>query len=193
MKHFNSYLKILLLSAFTTQFTACSKTIEWEEEVPLNTGEVIVLERSDKFDRRSVPGNPFKMGWWINNRSYKFSWQGKNYSYKVQSASGPIILYVYPKENTVAIIDSGWPMCSGYAEFHWRDGKWISRKTINPEIIGRPRNIMDYFSAKEGEIPALVTQEFIRKSHFDAPQRGESLTHLPASKVGNNCTGSKQS
>jgi hypothetical protein len=31
--------------------TACSKTVQWEEEVPLNTGETIWVKRSDTYVR----------------------------------------------------------------------------------------------------------------------------------------------
>ena len=51
----------LLLSAIL--LGACSKTVQWEEEVPLNTGEVIWVKRTDTFTRRSEPGNPLQMGW----------------------------------------------------------------------------------------------------------------------------------
>lgn len=193
MSNFTIPLKILPVVFIAMQLTACTKTVEWEEEVPLNTGELIIVKRTDSFDRRSIPGNPFIMGWWITDRAYRFSWQGKKYTYAVKSAIGPIILWTYPEERTVAFIDSGWPHCSGYAEYRWTKGSWKIQANINPEIIGRPRNIMDYYSAVDGEIPPRVTQDFIEKSGFDAPQNGGSLTHLPASEIASNCTGSNQS
>lgn len=185
------YLKkllIILIGVFlATQLSACTKTVRWEEEVPLNTGEVILVSRKDFFVQRSEPGNPFKMGWWIKKRSYRFHWQGKDYSYTTRHANGPIILYVYIKEKTVSIIDDGWPKCSGYAEFRWTGGEWKIQKDINRAIIGRPVNIMDYYSAIDGKIPARVTQEFIRNSHFYLPQKGSSLTHLMGSETASNC------
>ena len=36
----NPLLKIFLVGAGMLQLSACSKTVQWEEEVPLNTGEV---------------------------------------------------------------------------------------------------------------------------------------------------------
>ena len=193
MQYFDKYLNIFLAVLATTQLSSCSKSIRWQEEVPVNTGEVIIMNREDVFVRRSAPGNPFLMGWWLNGRSYKFFWNGRHYSYKVTGVStGPMLLYVYPKENTVAIIDSGWPKCSGYAEWRWADsGAWEIQKNINPEIIGKTRNIMDYFSARDGHIPKIVTQDFIQNSHFDAPQNGGSLPNLPASKIATDCAGGK--
>lgn len=187
MENIKKPIIILTILFSLTQLTACTKTIKWEEEVPLNTGEVIIVNRKDVFVQRREPGNPFKTGWWITKRSYRFNWQEKDYSYTTRDATGPIILYAYPEENTVSIIDDGWPKCSGYAEFHWTDGEWKIQKYVNREIIGRPVNIMDYYSAREGEIPARVTQDFIRNSHFHLPQKGGSLTHLVESETASNC------
>ncbi len=39
------------------------KTATWEEEVLLNTGEVIKLSRSHGFARRGKAGNPFDIGY----------------------------------------------------------------------------------------------------------------------------------
>jgi hypothetical protein len=170
----------------------CSKTVQWEEEVPLNTGEVIWVKRTDTFSRRSEPGNPLKMGWWPNGRAYKFLWRGKEYVYEVKGVSkGPILLYVRPDEKTAAVIDSGWPTCVGYGEFRWISGAWQLQPNVNPALIGQPRNLMDYYSAEDGAIPARVTQEFIRNSRFDLPQKGGSLSHLLASKIATNCSKGK--
>lgn len=40
-----SFLKLLLIGLVMTALTACSKTVQWEEEVPLNTGDVIWVKR----------------------------------------------------------------------------------------------------------------------------------------------------
>ena len=39
-------IKLILIGLAMTALTACSKTVEWEEEVPLNTGETIVVKRT---------------------------------------------------------------------------------------------------------------------------------------------------
>jgi hypothetical protein len=192
MNRFKRTLQLLLAVIAATQITACSKTVQWEEEVPLNTGEVIWVKRTDTFVRRSEPGNPLQMGWWPDGRSYKFSWQGQAYSYDVKGAStGPILMHVYLEEKTVAMVDSGWPTCSGYGEFRWTSGGWQLQSSTNSALIGQPRNLMDYYSAEDGAIPARVTQEFIRNSRFDLPQKGGSLSHLLASKIATNCSGRK--
>jgi hypothetical protein len=42
--------------------SACSKTVTWEEEVPLNTGEVIWVERVDSYERVLVD-HGLSLGW----------------------------------------------------------------------------------------------------------------------------------
>lgn len=169
------------------------KTVEWNEEVPLNTGEIIWVHRVDIFKRGSQPGNPFKSGWWPNKRKYIFSWQGREYFYETTSFYGsPLLLYVYPSDQIVALIAYS-KKCQkpGYAEFRWINGEWVVQQNLNPLLIGLPRNLMDYSSAEDGDIPKKVTQEWIRKSRFDLPQRGGSLTHLTASEISKNCLRSK--
>jgi hypothetical protein len=174
--------------------TACSKTVQWEEEVPLNTGETIWVKRADTYVRRSEPGNPLQMGWWPKTRSYSFSWNGQPFVYQLDSkiSGGAFLIYVIESEKMIAVVD-GAANCTklGYGEFRWTEGSWQLQPNIHPALIGQPRNLMDYYSADDGAIPARVTQEFIRSSRFDLPQKGGSLSHLPASKIATNCSRSK--
>ena len=39
-------LKFITTMVLAVLLVACSKTVQWEEEVPLNTGEVIWVKRS---------------------------------------------------------------------------------------------------------------------------------------------------
>lgn len=190
MNHFKSMLKLLLPLVLATQITACSKTVQWEEEVPLNTGETIWVKRTDFYAKGGEPGNPLQMAWGLEKRAYEFTWQGKKYSYQIaRKTGGPILLYAFVNEKTVSIVDSGWPHCSGYAEFRWINGNWQLQTNVSPELVGQPRNLMKYASADDGAIPVRVTQDFIRDSRFDLPQRGNAESHLLASKIATNCSG----
>jgi hypothetical protein len=55
--------RFLLLSSLLglLQLTACSKTVQWEEEVPLNTGEVIWVKREVTYKYKGAGGNPLDM------------------------------------------------------------------------------------------------------------------------------------
>lgn len=160
----------------------------------LNTGEVIWVKRSGTYYKQSEPGNPLKMGWWPKTRSYSFSWNGHPFIYELNSkiSGGAFLIYVVESEKTIAVVD-GAANCTkpGYGEFRWVEGGWLLQPNVNPALIGQPRNLMDYYSADDGVIPTRVTQEFIRNSRFDLPQKGGSLSHLPASKIATNCSRSK--
>ncbi len=43
--------------------SACSKKVHWEEEVPLNTGEVIWVKRIVTYKFQGASGNPFDMAY----------------------------------------------------------------------------------------------------------------------------------
>lgn len=181
-------LKILLTAGAALQITACSKTVEWEEEVPLNTGETIWVKRIDTFVKGPEPGNPLKRTWGLEKRNYAFAWQGQGYAYEVKTKTGgPFLIHVFPADKTMAIVDSAWPYCQGYGELRWINSNWQLQQNVSPELVGEPRNLMDYYSATDGDIPARVTQEFIRNSRFDLPQRGGTESHLAASKIAINC------
>jgi hypothetical protein len=52
----------LLISVAVFLLSSCSKTVKWEEEVPLNTGEVIWVERVDSYERVLVD-HGLSLGW----------------------------------------------------------------------------------------------------------------------------------
>jgi hypothetical protein len=48
MKFFKNALRMMLIMIAVTQITACSKTVEWKEEVKLNDGRVIVVTQKKR-------------------------------------------------------------------------------------------------------------------------------------------------
>lgn len=77
-----SLLKLLLIGLAMTTLTACSKTVQWEEEVPLNTGDVIWVKREVVYNYQGASGNPFDMAYrpsWTEEIA--FEWKGKKYKY----------------------------------------------------------------------------------------------------------------
>jgi hypothetical protein len=64
------------------QLAACSKTVQWEEEVPLNTGEVIWVHRSMPWVYKGGFGNPFDMSLLpTREQTIRFKYGGAEYSY----------------------------------------------------------------------------------------------------------------
>lgn len=191
MNHIKKPQRILLAVVAATQLVACSKTVEWEEEVPLNTGETIWVKRMDSYAKGSEPGNPLKMTWSIKKRAYEFTWQGQYYTYQTDAkvSLGAILIYVFPVDKTIAIVDAT-RNCEkpGYGEFRWTDGGWNVQKNVNQILIGQPRNLMAHYSAVDGEIPERVTKE-TRSKEDAAPNRGKKSVNVDVSTIAINCLG----
>lgn len=181
----------LLMGVAVFLLSACSKTVTWVEEVPLNTGQVILVNRADHFERHSEPGNPLKLGWRLDRRVFEFTWRAQRIRFETPT-SHTIIVQASDLHDGIVFV-SWVAACEkrGYGEFRWINGAWQLQPNVNPMLIGQPRNLMDYYSAEDGAIPARVTQEFIRNSRFDLPQRGGAESHLLASRVAINCLGRK--
>lgn len=82
MNFFRIPLKILLAVVAALQLSACSKTVQWEEEVPLNTGETIWVKREVVYKLKGGGDNPLDMAYrpdWTEEIS--FEWKGKKYRY----------------------------------------------------------------------------------------------------------------
>ena len=76
-------LVLAMALSIAVLLTACSKTVTWEEEVLLNTGEVIWVKRLVQYSLKGDAGNPLDMAYrpdWIETLS--FAWKGKKYSYE---------------------------------------------------------------------------------------------------------------
>ncbi len=183
--------RIVLAVFAVLQLTGCSKTVQWEEEVPLNTGETIWVNRSDTYEKVSGYANPLERVWGIKKRALKFTRHGQNYEFQTDTTE-IMMIYEFDAPKSVAIV--AWVQnCErrGFGEFRWVNGKWELQPNVSPTLIGQQRNLMGHYSGYEGAVPARVTQEFIRNSRFDLPQNGGTESHLLESRVAINCSRSK--
>jgi len=105
----------VLLVVFVST-AAHGKTATWEEEVLLNTGEVIRLHRTLGFALRGAAGNPFDISYHpTRNSTYEFTYKGKTYRY--EGAGGFLVLAVSPSGVPVLVknADSGaWYATANY-------------------------------------------------------------------------------
>ena len=86
-------LHMTLVALVIVQLSACSRTVQWEEEVPLNTGETIWVKRSGTYSFGSESGNPLRFGYNPDWRStIEFTYKGKKYSHT--DAAGLILLAI---------------------------------------------------------------------------------------------------
>jgi len=96
--------------------SACSKTVTWQEEVPLNTGEVIWVERSMPWVYKGGFGNPFDMAMRpTGEQTIRFEYGGINYSY---TGSANVLWMAISTEKKPVLVaraaDFGWATANSY-------------------------------------------------------------------------------
>lgn len=182
---FNLCAKAFATGALALVLTACSRTVTWEEEVPLSTESTTWVVRTDTYSRRTEPGNPFKAAWVIATRGVDLTLHERRYRFTAETAD---IFMVVDRGNTISIV--AWSTaCTkrGYAEYRWRRDSWRRQPSMDPALIGQRRNLMAYFSAADGAIPSRVSVNYKKAGGFHLPQRGGEESTLSASRVANDC------
>jgi hypothetical protein len=146
-------LRILLTLLAALQLTACSKTVQWEEEVPLNTGETIWVKRSVDYTLQGGAGNPLDIAYrpdWVEK--LQFEWGGNKYVY--EGGASVILLAISPQDTPVLVApaaDSDWRYKHDYkctVPFYVQlvpDAKrknWTWPPAIEPWLFGLQYNLM---------------------------------------------------
>lgn len=153
MKTLNQSLRILLAILAVLSLIACSKTVQWEEEVPLNTGETIWVTRSVDYTLQGGAGNPFDIAYrpeWVEK--LQFEWGGKKYVY--EGDARVILLAISPQKLPVLVAPAE------HKDWHWThhykcivpfyvqlvpDAKgknWTWPPAIEPWLFGLSHNLM---------------------------------------------------
>lgn len=168
---------------------AGSLDIQWEEEVPINEKQTIWVKRTDQFNARGEPGNPFRLAWALHKRKYEFDFQGKRFVYSLEVQSSPGVFLIYGDEKTaeVTIIDYS-RSCRkpGFAEYRWTVGGWRIQRNLRPDFIGVSRNVMQ-FSSAEGEIPLRLSLAAKEGLHLNSPSILHAETVLASENVAQDC------
>jgi hypothetical protein len=168
MNWLKTLLKALLIAVTALQITACSKTVQWEEEVPLNTGETIWVKRTVEYKLKGASGNPFDMAYrpdWTEEIS--FDWKGKKYSYV--GDADLMLLAISPHTQRPVLVaqaaNKQWSRQNNYrctAPFYVQfvpetDGrKWSWPPSIEPWLYDMPYNLMAY-RVESGEMMKRYT------------------------------------
>lgn len=97
-------VKLILIGLAMTSLAACSRTVEWEEEVPLNTGETIIVKRTVPWELQGGAGNPLDIGMRpnVDQQVLQFTYKGKNYSYSGGAAVRWVVISKEGIPNLVA-------------------------------------------------------------------------------------------
>jgi hypothetical protein len=166
MNRFKAFLKLILIMGTAMTITACSKTVQWEEEVPLNTGEVIWVKRSMTYSRSGSYANPLKPSWSIESEAIEFEYKKEKYSWK--SDQSPRLLAISPESKPTIIGNAAdsysWGDRHGYKcvkpyyvqYVHQKDGAWTWPSAIEPWLYNLPTNLMGYTTEPDA-MPARVT------------------------------------
>jgi hypothetical protein len=146
--------RTLLLLPLLALLVACSKTVTWEEEVPLNTGDTIWVTRVVTYKLKGDAGNPLDMAYrpdWTE--TLEFDWQGKKYSYT--GNADLMLLAISPEDRRPVLaakaVNKDWHWnhvyrCTTpfYVQFtpseNGRDWSWPP--AIEPWLYSQPYNLM---------------------------------------------------
>ena len=167
--------------------TACSKTVTWEEEVPLNTGEVIWVERSVDYSIQGDAGNPMDLALRPGKeQTLAFEWKGMKYRYQ-----GDACLQVLAVHGGAPVLISrsgcsGWAWthkyekCESYVQLNPTSAtEWIWPSSPENWVYGLRTNLVVDFSYRD-RLRGKVTTA-LRSSYETKDPRGSFLTKVERS------------
>ena len=193
-----SALKILAVVVTTcSQLTACSKTVQWTEEVPLNTGEVIWVIRTATYSPQGAGGNPFDIAYRVDStETLAFEWRGKGFIYKGDASLMLIAISPAGVPVIVAPASNGrWDWRNNYlcASPHYvqfipdRNGShWFWPSSIEPWLYGLPYNLM-YQRGSAGEMKARYSAVDRQQEDSIVAAQSQFLIKIDPNFVSSNC------
>lgn len=87
----------IVMMLVVIRFTACTRYVHWEEDVLLNTGETISIDKNVRYTLKGDAGNPFDMAMrpdWEETISFKYG--GRSYRYTGEA--GLMVLAISPQK-----------------------------------------------------------------------------------------------
>ena len=161
-------------------FMTRDRTVTWEEEVPLNTGETIWVTRSMPWIYKGGMGNPFDMDMRANwNQTLRFVYAGKEYSFT--GVNWMLLVAISPQGTPVLVAEpqfNGWSTRFEVAYYcvlpyyvHFNPGPsgttWTWPEKIDPWLYNLPANLMVV-------MPKLSE---VRQSRYTVADRAERDSH----------------
>lgn len=162
--------------------SACSRTVTWEEEVPLNTGETIWIERSMPWKLLGAAGNPFDLALRpTRHQTIRFTYHGRPYIYEGKAdiswiavspkTGAPILVapaasFAWDNENSFYCTVPHYVQLS--PDSTGRTWTWPDR--IETWLYGTPANVMS-------SIPSLSEHGALRYTH-DEKERRDAVYRL---------------
>lgn len=176
--------------ALALVLTACTRTVTWEEEVPLNTGETIWIERSMPWEIRGSQGNPYDLGMRpTRDQTIRFKYRSRQYVYTGRADVRWIAVSPITKEPVLVAPASsyGWDNENGFycTVPHYvqltpdSSGQvWSWPAQIEAWLYGMPANVMT-------SIPTLKEHGRLRYDRTEKDQRNAvySLHFPPGARI----------
>jgi hypothetical protein len=151
-----NYLSVGFLIVSGLVLVGCSETekwTRWKEEVPLNTGETILVSRSQKWTMHGSYGAPSLKLLPSSEKTLEFDYRGVKYSY-----SGKLnvrFIAVSPTSSRPVLVglpgDYGWDTANSYycvKPYYVQlvpdlsGSVWVWPERIEPWLYGIPKNLM---------------------------------------------------
>lgn len=155
---FGLFLRIGRVLPLLLMLSACTRNVQWEEEVPLNTGETIVVKRSGTHSYGSRAGNPLDYGHSPDQLStIEFIYKGKKYSHT--SEASLVLLVIAPHGVPYLVANPanwGWGNRNSYScdapyyvQFQPSDDgkKWQWPDRIDRWLYSQPTNLIQGIAA----------------------------------------------
>lgn len=191
-------VKLLLIGLTMTALTACSKTVRWEEEVLLNTGETIWVTKEVRYTIKGQPGNPMDMGYLPDFKEVT-SFKYKDRSYTYTGDAQPMVLAISPRKLPVLLATASgndWDKRNSfkcttpyYVQFMPRgvEMEWTWLDKIEPWTYNLPVNLMltrdppsevkrRYTIADKAQQPYLRDPQIAFKQKIDPQYTGINCT-----------------
>lgn len=200
MKYGKTILQILLMMLIALQLTACSKSVEWEEEIPLNTGETIWVKRGTSYSYKGAGGNPFDIGLRPDRmQSLEFQWKGTRYTWEGDASL--MLLAIDPKERPVLVANAAWQAEWGtrnsykcvkpyYVQFvPEKPGQWTWPSRIEPWLYGLNANLMVGVHYVPNDMPKRISSAHRAEFNAGLWRRQPEARHIDSTYSPDFCRG----
>lgn len=197
-----SMMRTLVACVAVVHLAACSKSVAWEEEVPLNTGQTLIVQRKATYSLKGEAGNPLDVAYRPDrSETIEFDWEGRHYRYEGDAI--PFVLAISPQRVPVLVApaaNNSWWAVHGYActvPFYVQltpqaDGRtWRWPAHIEPWLYGLPKNLMLARELRYRESGRLSAAE-VRQIDKPALAGRRSRQEIDATYTGDPCRNTRR-
>lgn len=146
-------LRTLIAMALAVAASGCTRSVDWTEEVPLNTGETIWVQRHGIYSYGSNSGNPLEHGFHPDpGVSMEFEYRGKRYAHRIDTSLQILAIGPDGVPNLVTTAtDMAWQWHNGryctrpsYVQFRpdASGTRWTALPQVEPWLFGLATNLM---------------------------------------------------